>query len=240
MEFNELSKIMLEYGKEIDIMFTEEQLKKFYTYMNLLIEWNKKMNLTAIVEPKEIIIKHFIDSLTSVKYIQPNKKAIDIGTGAGFPGIPIKIVRKDLEITLLDSLNKRILFLNEVIKCLKLENIEAIHSRVEEYAKNKKYRESYDIVVSRAVANLTTLSEYMLPLIKINGVAICMKGADVKEEILKSEKAINVLGGKIKITDEFTLPKTDYKRNIILIEKLKTTPNQYPRKPGTPAKEPLY
>ncbi len=240
MEFNEFSGIMLEYGKEINIMFTEEQLQKFYNYMNILLEWNQKMNLTAIVDPKEIIIKHFIDSLTCVKYINQNKKVIDIGTGAGFPGIPIKIIRKDLEITLLDSLNKRIQFLNEVIKYLKLESIETTHARVEEYAKNKKYRESYDIVTSRAVANLTTLSEYMLPLVKVNGIAICMKGSDIKEEILKSEKAINVLGGKIKKTDEFELPKTDYKRNIILIEKVNLTPNKYPRKAGTPAKEPLY
>ena len=240
MEIKEFSNLMIDYGKEIDIVFTEEQLEQFYKYMNLLIEWNEKINLTAIIEPKEIILKHFIDSLTIIKYMEPNKTLIDIGTGAGFPGIPVKILRKDLKITLLDSLNKRIKFLNEVIEKLSLKNITTTHARIEEYAKNKEYREKFDIATSRAVANLTTLTEYMLPMVKVKGKAICMKGADVDEEMLKSKNSIKILGGKIYKVEEFKLPKSEYKRNLIIIEKTNTTPNKYPRKPGIPSKEPLY
>ena len=240
MDIKEFSNLMIDYGKEIDIVFTEEQLEQFYKYMNLLIEWNEKINLTAIIEQKEIILKHFIDSLTIIKYMEPNKTLIDIGTGAGFPGIPVKILRKDLKITLLDSLNKRIKFLNEVIEKLSLKNITTTHARIEEYAKNKEYREKFDIATSRAVANLTTLTEYMLPMVKVKGKAICMKGADVDEEMLKSKNSIKILGGKIYKVEEFKLPKSEYKRNLIIIEKTNTTPNKYPRKPGIPSKEPLY
>ena len=240
MNIQEFSNLMIDYGKEINIVFTEEQLKKFYQYMNLLIEWNEKINLTAIVEPKEIILKHFIDSLTIIKYIEPNKSVIDIGTGAGFPGIPVKIMREDLDITLLDSLNKRIHFLNEVIQKLELKNITAVHARIEEYAKNKQYREKFDVATSRAVANLTTLSEYMLPMVALKGMAICMKGSEISEEISKSKNSIKILGGEIVHIEEFTLPKSDYKRNLIMIEKTKQTPSKYPRKPGIPSKEPLY
>ena len=240
MDIQQFSDLMIEYGKEIDIVFTKEQLKKFYQYMNLLIEWNEKINLTAIVEPKEIILKHFIDSLTIIKYIEPNKSVIDIGTGAGFPGIPVKIMREDLDITLLDSLNKRIHFLNEVIQKLELKNITAVHARIEEYAKNKQYRETFDVATSRAVANLTTLSEYMLPMVALKGMAICMKGSEISEEISKSKNSIKLLGGKIDKIEEFTLPKSDNKRNLILIKKERQTPSKYPRKPGIPSKEPLY
>ena len=240
MNIKEFSNLMIKYGKEINIVFTEEQLRKFYQYMNLLIEWNEKINLTAIVEPKEIILKHFIDSLTIIKYIKTNKTVIDIGTGAGFPGIPIKIMREDLKITLLDSLNKRINFLNEVIQKLRLKDIDAVHARIEEYAKNEQYREKYDIATSRAVANLTTLSEYMLPMVVVEGMAICMKGSEVNEEILKSKNSIKLLGGEISKIEEFALPKSDNKRNLILVKKIKQTPSKYPRKPGIPSKEPLY
>ena len=240
MDIKEFSDLMIDYGKEINIVFTEEQLQKFYQYMNLLIEWNEKINLTAIVEPKEIILKHFIDSLTIIKYIEPNKSVIDIGTGAGFPGIPVKIMREDLDITLLDSLNKRIHFLNEVIQKLELKNITAIHARIEEFAKNKQYRETFDVTTSRAVANLTTLSEYMLPMVELKGVAICMKGSEINEEISKSKNSIKLLGGKIDKIEEFTLPKSDNRRNLILIKKERQTPGKYPRKPGIPSKEPLY
>ncbi len=240
MDIKEFSNLMIDYGKEINIVFTEEQLQKFYQYMNLLIEWNEKINLTAIVEPKEIILKHFIDSLTIIKYIEPNKSVIDIGTGAGFPGIPVKIMREDLDITLLDSLNKRIHFLNEVIQKLELKNITAIHARIEEFAKNKQYREAFDVATSRAVANLTTLSEYMLPMVDLKGMAICMKGSEINEEISKSKNSIKLLGGKIDKIEEFTLPKSDNRRNLILIKKERQTPGKYPRKPGIPSKEPLY
>ena len=239
MEFNEFCNLMNEYSKEINIVFNEKQLKQFYEYMNLLIEWNEKINLTAIIEPKEIIIKHFIDSITINKYIKEDETLVDIGTGAGFPGVPIKILRPDIKVTLVDSLNKRINFLNEVIQKLELKENECIHSRVEEFGKNKKYREGFDNVTSRAVANLTVLSEYMIPLAKVNGRCICMKGSEIKQEIEDSKIAINVLGGKIEDIYEFELPKTDIKRNIIKIRKIKITPGKYPRKPGIPTKEPL-
>ena len=239
MDLIEFSNLMNKYGKEIEIKFTEEQLNKFYKYMNMLIEWNEKINLTAIIEPKEIILKHFIDSLAILKYTENSKKFLDIGTGAGFPGIPIKIMRKDLEITLLDSLNKRINFLNEVIKELNLEKITAIHSRIEDYGRNKEYREKYDIVTARAVANLSTLSEYMLPMTKINGQSICMKGPDIEEEIENGKKAVKILGGEIKKVEKLELPESKDKRTIIQIIKTKNTPNKYPRKVRKPSKEPI-
>lgn len=239
MDIKQFSSIMQQYGDKIQVQFTEEQLQKFYKYMNLLIEWNKKINLTAIIEPEDIVLKHFIDSLTILPFIDKNKKIIDIGTGAGFPGIPVSIMRNDVDMTLLDSLNKRINFLNEVIKILNLKNVNTIHSRIEDLAKNKKYRETYDIATSRAVANLSTLSEYMIPMIKTRGISICMKGSDIEEEINKSKKAVDILGGKFKKIEKFILPNSDQKRTIILIEKEKSTPLKYPRKAGTPSKEPL-
>lgn len=239
MDIQEFSDLMMEYGKDIDIKFTEEQIEKFYTYMNLLIEWNEKINLTTIVEPKEIILKHFIDSLTILKYIEKNKKMIDIGTGAGFPGIPIKIMKEDIQVILLDSLNKRINFLNEVINELNLKNICTIHARIEDYGRNKQARESFDIVTSRAVANLSTLSEYMLPMTKVGGKSICMKGMEIEEELNKSKKAIEILGGKVEEIETFMLPKSDNKRNIIIVQKTRNTPNKYPRKAGVPSKTPI-
>lgn len=239
MEINEFKEIMNENAKKINIEFNDKQLEQFFEYMNLLIEWNEKINLTAITEPKEIIIKHFIDSLTINKYIEKNNKIVDVGTGAGFPGIPIKIYKPEVEVTLVDSLNKRINFLNEVISKLGLEKIDTIHSRVEEFARNKKYREKFDISTSRAVANLSTLSEYLIPLVKENGKIICMKASEAEEEIEQAKKAINVLGGTIKNVETFDLPQSDIGRTIITIEKIKKTPAKYPRKAGTPSKEPI-
>lgn len=239
MEIEQFNELMNLYAKKLNMVFSEKQIKQFFKYMNLLIEWNNKINLTAITEPKEIILKHFIDSLTINKYVEQNKILVDVGTGAGFPGIAVKIYRPDVKVVLVDSLNKRINFLNEVVKELQLENIQTIHSRVEEFGKNKKYRESFDIVTARAVANLTVLSEYLLPLAKVNGKCICMKGSEIEEEINNSKNAINILGGKIEKIDQFKLPDSDINRNIIIIDKLKNTPSKYPRKPGTPAKEPL-
>jgi 16S rRNA (guanine527-N7)-methyltransferase len=239
MEIKEFGKILNEYLKEINIKLDTNQIEQFYKYMQMLIEWNQKINLTAITKPDEIILKHFVDSLTIEKYIGDKKTIVDVGTGAGFPAIPLKIYRKDLKIVLVDSLNKRINFLNEVIKELNLENIETIHSRAEEFGQNKKYRESFDIATSRAVANLATLSEYLIPLVNKNGKCICMKGQEIEEELQKSKKAIQVLGGKIISVDEFSLPNSDIKRNIIEIKKTNKTPEKYPRKPGTPAKEPI-
>lgn len=231
--------IMKEYADEIGIMLDEKQINQFYRYQQLLLEWNEKINLTAITEQQEIILKHFIDSLTIAKYIEKNTKLIDVGTGAGFPGIPLKIIREDIEIVLLDSLNKRINFLKEVIHDLGLSKIQTVHSRVEDFGKNGEYRESFDYATSRAVANLSTLAEYLLPLVKLEGYCICMKGHLIEEEIKQSQKAIFVLGGKIKLMDEFRLPKSDMDRNVILIQKEKQTPKKYPRKAGMPSKEPI-
>ena len=239
MNIEELKKIMIFYGEKIDIKFTEEQLNQFHEYMNLLLEWNEKINLTAITDPNEVILKHFIDSLTINKYIKENSTLADVGTGAGFPGIPLKILRPDLKITLVDSLNKRINFLNEVINKLNLVNIETVHSRIEDFGKDKKYREIFDFVTARAVANLAVLSEYLLPIAKVGGQCVCMKGSSVEEELSNGKNAIKVLGGKIKNIDEFVLPDSDMSRNVIIIDKIKNTPNKYPRKAGIPVKEPL-
>lgn len=236
MDISTFSKELKDKANKIDSILDENKIDKFYRYMNLLIEWNKKVNLTAIIEPSEIILKHFIDSLTIAKYIKDKERVIDVGTGAGFPGIPISIVKEDVNITLLDSLNKRILFLNEVIKFLNLKQIEAVHGRVEEFA--KKERESYDIATSRAVAPLNILLEYLLPLVKVDGKCICMKGSNV-EEIEEAQNALKVLGGKIEKIEKITLPKSDIMRNIIIIRKVKTTPVKYPRKAGTPSKNPI-
>ena len=228
-----------EMQKKLDIKLNVEQLEKFYKYMGLLIEWNEKMNLTAITEPNEIILKHFVDSLTILNEISGNSKVVDVGTGAGFPGIPLSIANESLKITLVDSLNKRLIFLQEVIEKLELKNVEIIHSRAEDFGQNKKYRENFDFATSRAVANLSTLSEYLIPLVKINGKCICMKASDVEEEINQAKNAINVLGGTIEKIEEFKLPESDISRTIIIINKQKNTPAKYPRKAGTPSKEPI-
>lgn len=239
MEFEEFKEKFEKYLTILNINLTNEQVLKFYKYMNLLLEWNEKINLTAITNPEEIILKHFVDSLTIGKYINKGESLVDVGTGAGFPGIPIKIYRDDINVTLVDSLNKRVKVLNIFIEELMLERIEAIHSRAEEFGRNSKYREKFDVSTSRAVANLATLSEYLIPLIKQQGKSICMKGSEIEEELNNSKKAIDVLGGKILKVDEFTLPNSDIKRNIIIIKKQGKTLAKYPRKPGTPAKEPI-
>ena len=215
------------------------QETKFNKYANILLEWNEKINLTAITDKKDIEVKHFKDSITIEKYIPQNAKVIDVGTGAGFPGVPVKIVRNDISLTLLDSLNKRIVFLNELLKELDISDVETIHSRAEEAGHNLKYREKYDIATSRAVANLSTLAEYLLPFVKIGGYAICMKGPNVEDEINNSKIAIHELGGEIERVDNFKLENTDFERNIILIKKIKPISGKYPRKPGTPASNPL-
>lgn len=225
--------------QKLGINISNEQAEKFYLYTNMLLEWNEKINLTAITEQNEIIQKHFIDSLTINKYVNENAKIIDVGTGAGFPGIPLKIVREDISVTLLDALNKRINFLNEVIEQNELTNIETIHARAEEAGKNKALRESFDIATSRAVAPLNVLVEYLLPLVKIGGKCIGMKGSNAKEEIENSRKAISILGGKIEKIEELELPNSDIKRTIIVIKKEKNTPAKYPRKAGTPSKMPI-
>ena len=231
--------IINELSKKININLSDEQIEQFYEYMKLLLEWNEKINLTAITETNDIILKHFIDSLTILKYVNEKNNIIDVGTGAGFPGIPIGIIKEKNKITLLDSLNKRILFLEEIIRKLNLKNINTIHGRAEEIGQDKISREKYDIAVSRAVANMTTLVEYLLPLVKIGGICICMKGPQVEKELEDAEFAIKEFGGEIDKIEKIKLPNSDMERNIVIIKKVKETPKKYPRKAGTPSKQPL-
>ncbi len=239
MEIKQFKALFKEYLDKIKIDVEDSKIEKFFDYMNLLISWNQKINLTAITEEKEIIIKHFIDSLTINKYIENYNKIYDIGSGAGFPGIPLKILNDNKEFTLIDALNKRIVFLNEIKDKLELKQIELIHGRVEDLAKNIEYREKGEVVVSRAVANLSTLVEYMLPFVKIGGICICMKGNNISEELKNAEKAINILGGELENIDNFVLPGSDLERNIVIIRKIKNTSSKYPRKAGIPSKKPL-
>lgn len=239
MEREEFKELFIRESKEIEIKLSEEQIEKFYLYMNLLIEWNKMLNLTAITEPKDIITKHFVDSLTASKHISKNSKIVDCGTGAGFPGIPLGIYRDDVKLVLFDSLNKRVNFLNEVITKLNLNNVKAVHSRAEDLAYEKNFREQYDFAISRAVANMSTLLEYLLPFCKVGGKAICMKGSNIDEEIENSKKTLEILNGKIESIDNFTLPYSEYARNIIIVKKTGNVPQKFPRRQGKPAKEPL-
>lgn len=239
MDFNSFNEEMKTNLEDLNVELYEKQIKDFYEFMNLLIEKNKVMNLTGITEPKDIILKHFMDSLTIIKHIKENDKIIDIGTGAGFPGIPLKLARPLINITLLDSLNKRINFLNEVIEKLKLSDIETIHGRAEDFGQNKEYREKFDIVTSRAVAPLNILLEYMMPFVKINGKCICMKGNNCDEEIEKAKKAIKVLGGEIEKIEKFNLSNSDNGRTLVIIKKSTKTDKQYPRKAGIPSKTPI-
>lgn len=222
-----------------NIKLTDKQIEQFEFFKNELISWNNKINLTRITEEKDIYTKHFFDSLVPCKYINENDKIIDIGTGAGFPGIPIKIYFPNIKITLLDSVNKKILYLEDIIKKHNFNNINVIHGRAEDVANNKEYRECYDVAISRAVANMSTLVEYLLPFVKVNGKVICMKGPNIIDELEKSKKAINILGGKIEDVYEYKLPDTDIKYNLIIIKKEKETPAEYPRKAGMPSEKPL-
>ena len=221
MKIEEFKSKLEEYLRVARIDVNEEQCEKLYRYMIILKEWNEKINLTAIVGEEEILLKHFVDSLIIEEEIPENGKIIDIGTGAGFPGIPLKILREDLDITLIDSLNKRVKFLEEVISKLKLKEIRAIHTRAEDFAQEADEREVYDVSVSRAVANMSTLLEYMLPFVKIGGISICMKGSNVEEELKESGKAIKILGGELREKREYMLPLTDVRKNNSCYKKTK-------------------
>ncbi len=225
----------------INLTLSDTQIQQFMSYYEMLIERNKVMNLTAITEYEEVINKHFIDSLSIIKVYQnkDNIKVLDMGTGAGFPGIPLKIAFPNWNITLLDSLNKRVNFLNDVINQLKLNNITAIHGRAEDYGKETHYRETYDLCVSRAVAKLSTLSEYCLPYVKINGYFIPYKAGNIDAEVKESQRAIKTLGGTLEKVEQFQLPNTDMERSLIVIKKISHTPKQYPRSTGKPSKEPI-
>lgn len=238
MEYNKFKEVFEEKEKEINLTISDENIEKLYRYMRILLEWNENINLTAITDENEVIQKHFIDSLTILKYINNTDKIIDVGTGAGFPGIPVAINSK-AKVTLLDSLNKRINFLDEVKNVIKLENVETIHGRAEEVAKNKAYREKYDIAVSRAVSPMNVLMEYLMPFVKIGGICICMKGPNVVEEIENAKNAVKLLGGEYINQENIKLDGGKIDRNLIIVKKIKNTSSKYPRKPGTPTKQPL-
>lgn len=246
--------------RQLGIILTEEQISKFAAYYELLIEWNSFMNLTAITDFNDVVIKHFVDSLAVYqapefkKFLEDssmsehmeqeektnrNINMIDVGTGAGFPGIPLKIVFPEIQVVLLDSLQKRIRFLDTVIEKLELNGIDTIHGRAEDYAGQSEHREKYDLCISRAVANLSTLSELCIPFVKKDGYFISYKSEKVKEELSEAEKAISLLGGKVEKQYEYLLPETDIKRNLLLIKKVRFSPKKYPRKVGTPAKTPI-
>ncbi len=226
---------------ELGVSLEEKQIFQFIRYYEMLVEWNNVMNLTAITEYDDVMKKHFIDSISLIKAydVKSQVKVIDVGTGAGFPGLALKIAYPSLQVTLLDSLNKRIQFLDAVIDELHLTGVDTIHGRAEDYAKPVKMREKYDLCVSRAVANLSTLSEYCLPFVKEGGYFISYKSEKINEEVQKAETAIKILGGKIEDQVEFYLPDSDIYRNLFIIKKITKTPAKYPRKAGLPSKEPL-
>ena len=236
-----MSEIFENKLKELNISLSEKQREQFSAFYKLLVEWNKVMNLTGITEKEEVNEKHFVDSLSIVKAIDMNQvqTMIDIGTGAGFPGIPLKIAFPHLKVVLLDSLNKRIKFLNTVIDTLGLEDIQEIHGRAEDFAKQDIHREKYDLCVSRAVANLATLSEYCMPYVKVNGLFIPYKSGEIDEEVVQAKTAIHILGGKTQDVIKFQLPGSEINRSFVKIQKVKSTSKKYPRKAGLPAKEPI-
>lgn len=236
-DFTKMRNILSDWNLEL----TAEKEQQFLIFYEMLVEKNKVMNLTAITEFEDVVEKHFLDSISLCQVMDLKKPLtlLDLGTGAGFPGIPLKIMFPELKITLADSLNKRLLFLNEVMEALNLKDIETVHVRAEELSKRKDYRESFDLCVSRAVANLSTLSEYCLPFIHTSGKFISYKSGEVEDELKDAKKAVFVLGGEIEDVIHFTLPDSDIKRSFVVINKVHATPKAYPRKAGTPSKSPL-
>lgn len=228
-------------AQKLNIHLSDKQIEQFLLYYEMLIEWNEVMNLTAITDYDEVMKKHFIDSISIIKAydVAADISLIDVGTGAGFPGLALKIAYPNFKVTLLDSLNKRINFLNAVIEKLELTEIETIHGRAEDLARPEKLREQYDLCVSRAVANLSTLSEYCLPFVKIGGKFISYKSEKIGEEMTEAYHAISMLGGKVSNQIEFALPDSNIYRNLVVVDKIKETPKKYPRKAGMPAKEPI-
>ncbi|MBQ5413065.1 MAG: 16S rRNA (guanine(527)-N(7))-methyltransferase RsmG [Schwartzia sp.] len=235
------AEILKKAAEEYGISLSDTQLQQFDRYQELLVEWNQKMNLTALTEPKDVAIKHMIDSVSvyDEKWFSEGMSVIDVGTGAGFPGLPLKILCPSLKVTLLDSLNKRVKFLETVVSELGLSDIVCVHARAEEAARQKQYREKFDAVVSRAVARLPILAEYDLPFVRVGGFFAAMKGAKYEEEAEEAKKAVKLLGGGEPVLREIKLPGLEDKRGIIYIRKEKKTPSVYPRKAGTPEKNPI-
>ena len=233
--------LMTEAAKDVDMDLTDKQYEQFIKYMRLVQEWNQKINLTTIIEDEEFIKKHFIDSIKAFKSneLKEAKTLIDVGTGAGFPGLPIAIMNENIQVTLLDSLNKKINFLNLVVDELGLKNVKTIHSRAEDGANNKDLREKFDIAVSRAVANMAVLSEFCLPYVKVQGCFIALKGPAVEDELKDCRNALGVLGGKLKEVIKVDIEDTDLKHNIVVVNKIKECPLSYPRKAGSITKKPL-
>jgi len=229
------------YLKKEGIELTEEQLDQFETYYRILVEWNEKMNLTAITDKEEVYAKHFYDSITAAFHFDFTQDfhLCDVGAGAGFPSLPLKIVFPNMKVTIVDSLKKRITFLNHLASELELENVSFYHDRAELFGKNEKFRHRFDVVTARAVARTSVLSELCLPLLRTGGVFLAMKGANAKEELQEGQNAIELLGGTVTHIESFTLPEDNGERNILMIEKKRKTPKKYPRKPGVPNKNPI-
>ncbi len=235
-----LESLLFESCKKINVSLTDGQIRQFMDYKDMLLEWNEKMNLTAITDEKEVILKHFVDCLVLLDGADfSGRSVIDVGTGAGFPGVPVKIACPSAKITLLDSLAKRITFLNELTNMLGLKDVNCIHMRAEDGGADKNLRESFDFCISRAVANLAVLSEYCLPFVKAGGEFISMKGPEVDEELNEAKKAIKILGGEIVEVKKAVIPETDITHSLIVIKKVKSTPPKYPRKAGKVKKEPI-
>lgn len=238
MNIEEFKKVFLEEANKNNINVNEKEIEKLYKYMTGIIEWNDKVNVTAIVEERLFIVKHFIDSLLINHYLQGKEDIIDIGTGGGFPGIPLKILNEDKKFTLIDSVNKKLNVIRDLSEKIGLGNLEIIHTRAEDLASKKEYREKYDVATTRAVSNLSTILEYMLPFVKVGGIAVCMKGPNYKEELEEAKKAIEILGGKFEHIETFNL-EGEMERNVLVIKKVKNTPNKFPRGQGKPLKEPI-
>lgn len=228
---------LIEIFKKYDIEISELQAQQFVTYFNFLVQENRKFNLTAITEENEVIYKHFLDSVLAVQHIKNSSAVVDVGSGAGFPGVPLKILRPDLKVTLLDSLQKRVNFLSQLIDILELKDIVAVHARAEDFAREN--REKFDYALSRAVAQVNTLSEYLLPLVKVGGQVIMYKSQRVQEELEQGQKAIAILGGKLDNIKEITIPEIDAQRSLVLIDKIRSTPKQYPRGKNLPKTKPI-
>ena len=238
MNLKEFEELFIEECNKNNIKISNVDIEKFYKYMLGIIKWNEKINVTAITDEKEFLVKHFIDSFTISSFVEDGKTLLDIGTGAGFPGIPLKIINPDMKVTLIDSVNKKLNVIREISDEIHLDKLDIIHTRAEDLAKKVEYREKFDFVTTRAVSNLSTIAEYMIPFLKINGKAICMKGPNYEEELKDAEQAINILGGKITEIKKVVI-NNEIERNIIVISKIKNTPNKYPRGQGKPLKEPI-